>query len=133
MLEHNQLTVSHKDATEAAGAAGFGWAGGMGRGIGAVDDAFATVDDAAAPAASQDSNDNLTSCSPRLPCVCASVFASACACVGAVHLDALQKRIRCMSKQVRLWDLKTLYSKGIAIIFLNQEMFKTCAYNNKIF
>jgi len=38
-----------------------------------------------------------------------------------------------MSKQVRLWDLKTLYSKGIAIIFLNQEMFKTCAYNNKIF
>jgi len=75
---------------------------GDGWGNGAVDDAFATVDDAAAPAASQDSNDNLTSCSPRLPCVCASVFASACACVGAVHLDALQKRIPCMSKQVRM-------------------------------
>jgi len=34
MLEHNQLTVSHKDATEAAGAAGFGWVGGRVGGTG---------------------------------------------------------------------------------------------------
>jgi len=48
-----------------------------GWGNGAVDDAFDTVDDAAAPAASQDSNDNLTSCSLCV-CVCQSLRVSLC-------------------------------------------------------